>query len=273
MKSNLELMQNVVKPYIDAKNQALTNYDANMGVKNLFNNTATTGTSNGVTFTVKADKSVEAVGTLTSNDGIKVLATFHGEAGKQYLLTGGISSTKYLEVYNVSAGIDVKDTGNGVTFTPQSDTDFDVAAIVSGNGSTFNDTFYPMIREASITDPTYQPYAKTNVELTQDVADATITCEAGANVTSLRANVIKQGNLVIGNFFFEGACTSSDAILTVPAGNRPANGQHVQGIITVGGNIDYGYYRLDADGRLRQTSTSSAASAGSGSFAYYIGQL
>ena len=229
-------------------------------------------TWNGITYTIQTDSAgnvtgIDADGTASARGWLYL---YDGD-----LNTGGVNVDFYYEPtlngYTYTQGSGAFEAANLTTFYNNSSKK---TYILIDNAKVLDHvSFKPMRRPAGIADDTFAPYAKTNVELTQDVADATITCEVGANVTSLRANVIRQGNLVIGNFFFEGACTSSDAILTVPAGNRPANGQYVQGIITVGGNIGYGYYRLDADGRLRQTSTSSAASAGCGSFAYYIGQL
>lgn len=185
MKSNLELMQNVVKPYIDAKNQALTNYVTETGVKNLLPMTIsglkainTAGTWSGNVYTYKGGTFEVLVDSADNVVGINIDGTFTGNTGfylirnyttsKIYVLSGarnGSDSTYFIEAYNGSSytfqysdGIDLPaDTYNYIA--------------VGARGGTYNNVkVYPMMRDASIIDPTYAPYAKTNLELMQDIA-------------------------------------------------------------------------------------------------------
>ena len=237
-------------------------------------------TISGVTFTVNEDNTINVNGTSAAEIEFKLgiyaktdnittgCIVSNGDAG----VSGNWLST--LQYRSDSSFISQDNfISDKVITVPSNCTNIEFTIYINPNKTLSNVVFKPMIRLASDAGTTYQPYAKTNVELTADVKAEKITCETGANVTSLRSNVVKMGNLIIGNFQFEGACTSSDEILTVPAGYRPANGQDLSGIIIVNNNMGLGYYRLDASGKLRQTSTSSAASGGTGSFAYYIGQL
>ena len=70
--------------------------------------------------------------------------------------------------------------GNDVTIDNIATTSTSVfIRIFSGNVT--NKIFYPMIRLASDTDPTFQPYAKTNLELTNQVDYGTVANAANAN--------------------------------------------------------------------------------------------
>nr|MCR4834194.1 hypothetical protein [Butyrivibrio sp.] len=60
--------------------------------------------------------------------------------------------------------------GDGVTFTADADATV-YCQIRYASGASADETFYPMIRLASIEDDTYEPYAKTNQQLTKDSVD------------------------------------------------------------------------------------------------------
>ncbi len=149
-----------------------------------------TGTSHGITYTVNIDDgSVTASGTstgnsrfyLTSNASTAILSTLdYLEEGKTYTLSSGVdssSSSYWIEfaLYNTSASRwEVYRTNNAsgsVTFTMPSD--FSIYSwanfyINFNTGATISNlTFYPMLRLASDTDDTYQPYAMTNKKLTE----------------------------------------------------------------------------------------------------------
>lgn len=139
--------------------------------KNLLKNTATTQTLNGLTFTVNEDKSVTVNGTATARTDI-VLGVCTLKAGQSYKLSGcvdGGSISKYRLQYTDStvASSYMNDYGtNGTIPQGQSDTYTPTEDMVDGKvrinifeGTALtNATFYPMIRLASITDDTYEPY-------------------------------------------------------------------------------------------------------------------
>ena len=153
-----------------------------LGAKNFLNNTATSQTINNVAFTVNSDdKTVDVTRTaeqtviatmdlyVVSDEDYKLLA------GKTLLMTGcpsgGSNDTYYLECYyNDGTGHWLRDIGDGLTITfPATKPTtikfligIKVASVVPSGGLKFK----PMLRLASDTDSTYQPYAMTNKGLT-----------------------------------------------------------------------------------------------------------
>jgi hypothetical protein len=123
--------------------------------KNLLQNTATTTTINGVTFTVNADGSVRANGTASGN-AILVLNSFAFD-GTSVILSGcpsgGGGSTYRLDAFG-SSGLSV-DVGNGIAITTSGERNI---RIVVFSGTTIDKVFYPMIRLPEFTDDTYEPY-------------------------------------------------------------------------------------------------------------------
>lgn len=132
--------------------------------KNFLQNNAATGTSNGITFTINKNKSVTVSGTSTDR-AQKHLCDISLEAGTYIFSQGAVSNglaclfatytldgtTKYLDFYSSSAG--------SVEFTLTASTTIKVYVDVREAGITVsNMTLFPMIRLASITDPTYEPY-------------------------------------------------------------------------------------------------------------------
>lgn len=128
-----------------------------------------TVTSNGITWTVNADGTVTANGTATANATLYIPDNVLNIPVLAPLIltgcpTGGGSSTYRIFVYKylngVNTGVNVSDTGNGVTVTP--DDTFNqirIALRVSNDATVNNLVFRPMLRAASITDATYESYA------------------------------------------------------------------------------------------------------------------
>ena len=127
--------------------------------KNLVENTATTKTVNGVTFTVNSDGSVTANGTASENAtaSIRTCDSITLPIGT-YILSGcpsGGGSTTYDIRYSASGG---RDTGSGTTITITEPTEIYVAILIRSGVTVDNLVFKPMIRLASISDSTYEPY-------------------------------------------------------------------------------------------------------------------
>lgn len=130
-------------------------------------------TMNGITFTLNSDFSVTATGTATGKASFyysirNATQGIEAKANTQYTLTGcpsGGSNTEY-ELYANSKkisdgtnGSGKHDYGDGVTFDYTDDMWLGVyVSILSGYAISDSLTFKPMLRLASVTDATYEPY-------------------------------------------------------------------------------------------------------------------
>ena len=147
-----------------------------LGAKNLLISSLKTNTYDGLTFTVNDDGSVTLSGTAETSCGRYGggnFGAFSYPAGEYLLSDGGAGSqtTKRRMYYSIN-GSSANPVVNSSKISLQ---DTDVLEVwiyvdtgVSGNGV----TFYPMLRLASIDDDTYVPYAKSNRELTENIAAA-----------------------------------------------------------------------------------------------------
>ena len=120
----------------------------------------------GITITIQTDDDENVVGikfdgTATNNLYCHVsIADFENLLGEQITLNGcpanGSNSTYQLMYYVYDGSVNAQDFGNGVTFTP---TNNSFVQIVIRSGVTVNGlVFKPMIRLASETDATFEPY-------------------------------------------------------------------------------------------------------------------
>jgi hypothetical protein len=166
----------------------LDNAEVN-GAVNMLPNNATTQVINGVTFTVNLDKTVTVSGTQTSSPlGLLLNTDFSNlENGKTYKVTGsnGTSGrTEVLEIRDETAGTNIVEQEAGVAaeFTYNSSHTYKASITLRNNGTTHSTTFKPMITVPSYNGD-YVPYAKSNKELTEDVADikATIVQKVSSN--------------------------------------------------------------------------------------------
>lgn len=156
-----------------------------MGAKNLipYPYYESDHTESGITWTVNSDGSVTANGTATANS--TFVFRHRGEQTKfiekntSYIFSGcpsgGSNSTYSMAFFvknqddsNIASGVDF---GDGITINMPNEDYYGIyafARVFSGQ-TVSNLTFKPMLRLASITDDTYQPYAKTNKELTEAI--------------------------------------------------------------------------------------------------------
>jgi len=182
--------------------------------KNLLKNTATSRTTNGVTFTVNADKSVTVDGTATASVFLDIPISLPiGE----YVFSGtnnqsDSSPNKYYARLRKSGGIQFATSeisplpvqsvnGSEIKFNVLQD-NLDIRyqiCIYPAAGAVSNLTFYPMIRRADILDDTYEPYHESvetmyeeeihGVNLLKITAvsktenDITFTVNAGGSIT------------------------------------------------------------------------------------------
>lgn len=125
---------------------------------------STTQTSNGVTFTVNSDGTVTATRTASSTNNAEYDFTVPSSLyGKQVVLngcpSGGADSGTYRMFFLVNGSRQATDYGNGATYTIPSSPTSCVVRINVFKDFNSTATFKPMIRDASITDATYEPYA------------------------------------------------------------------------------------------------------------------
>ncbi len=198
-----------IEDYVDGAVKGKVDWESNavLGAKNLlpmtlanmkeFNTSGTWSssfsgeayTNNGVTFTVGTDRdgnvtSITANGTPSASQ-VEFYIPGHARLKNgEYILNGGISSSKRIYFYNGSQRFE--DRGSGVNFSISGSEILQKVAIVITETAN-NDKFYPMIRLASDPDSTFTPYAMTNQQLTlEKLSKPTIyTKTLAANATSV----------------------------------------------------------------------------------------
>ena len=148
--------------------------DVNVAGKNLLTTMETSGTASGVTYTAQSDGSIKAVGTSTGTypkyiwtDGKRL------PAGNYILSAGGEVSSN-----GVRLSCSIKRAGGNTQYyecTSNADKAFTVYADdqsmsvymrTNGGSTAINATVYPMIRLASDTDATFEPYTGTTTTTT-----------------------------------------------------------------------------------------------------------
>ena len=195
-----------------AEIQALTNEVRGnwaTGGKNVLPITISSQTRNGITLTVNDDKSITvstAAGGATESTAFTISEDYSLEAGTYIYsgvpATGSSTSTYYLDMRTDSGSqffIDSSRPAREITTVGQSGNDARLV-VESGVIITTPIVLKPMIRLASITDPTYQPYAKTNVELTQNASwltSAKTYYDANTDAT------VKQNHYNVAKYFYD----------------------------------------------------------------------
>ena len=153
----------------EASIQNQLNAQGVLGAKNLLPNTANGGTSRGITYTVNSDKSVTANGTATGGNSSHTIYEGTLPAGK-YLFSGGVSDDFRLGLRKTSeSGWRGTSVGNSVPVTIEENTSYTIFVWVKDTITANNVVYKPMLRLASDPDDTYQPYAMTNRELTENL--------------------------------------------------------------------------------------------------------
>lgn len=191
----------VLKESIDEVNTYLQRKPS----KNLLKITIGSGFSElGVTFTVNEDKSLTLSGTRTGfTKSDQTIGKANLKAGTEYILSGcpegGSGSTYRLMVHNdanPSAG--ASDIGEGVIFTVPSDGEYRISTVLAVSYAYDGITYYPMIREATVEDDTYEPYYEDAMKI---VNNALVHGDVVDNCLSNRADLplsAKQGRVLNG---------------------------------------------------------------------------
>ena len=154
--------------------QAIFGVMGQMGAKNLLENNGATQTISGVAFTKNNDGSVTVNGTATANINYDINTEYAFEA--ESILTGTPSDAPanlFLYSYPVntpsSGGSQKTDNGTGATLDYPEANILRIRIYMASGVTASNVVFKPMIRLAADTDSTYQPYAKTNQQLTTEI--------------------------------------------------------------------------------------------------------
>ena len=151
-------------------------------------------TGNGVTFKINSDGSVSLSGTASANTNFWLRTYANSKLFDDlwlpdgtYIVSGGVSSGVrlafcYYQNTTWKSQINVDQTEQAITVDSSSATYNRIAICISITSGTNTNgiTVYPMIRLANDSDSTWKPYAKTNVELTQDKYETSIASELGA---------------------------------------------------------------------------------------------
>lgn len=130
--------------------------------KNLLENVNGSGSHNGIEYTLNADGSITCKGTSTAGNSFKNI-NYKGESVRaippgDYIISGGKDGAR-IQVLVDSKSVAISENNNEVSFTvPETATSSWVRTAVAFEGTTVNTTVYPMLRLASITDDTYEPY-------------------------------------------------------------------------------------------------------------------
>jgi hypothetical protein len=182
-----------------------------MGAKNLipYPYYESDHTESGITWTVNSDGSVTANGTATANSTFifrnRTEQTKFVEKNTSYIFSGcpsGGSSSTYAMIFfvkneddsNVVSGAEY---GNGRKIDMPNQDYYGIyafARVFSGQ-TVSNLTFKPMLRLAEDTDDTYQPYAKTNRQLTDELSGKQDTLSFDDVPTQNSGNPVKSGGI------------------------------------------------------------------------------
>lgn len=192
--------------------------------KNLLENTASTTTINGVTFTVNSDKSVTVsteAGGATGDTALPMDSDVKMEANKTYTVSKSVASDDCRVILQAMNGTSFVSNllvlnNDSADYTPTFSNYDRITArlyVPSGKVITTPITFYPMIRLATVTDPTYEPYHKSVEECLEDINDKLSYLEQTVTLsTSSSTTVTFTDASITANSFIEYACSQWDLV-------------------------------------------------------------
>lgn len=163
--------------------------------KSLLNNTVETFSSHGITFTKNEDGSVGYSG--TSSDGVNPWYYGMGNTSTYKNAVLFKAGTYIYSVENTAFNVlvrivnedntyqNIATSAQSCTFTLEEDCHIWVACALVGvvQGQSYSGTFYPMIRKASISDDTYEPYTALTVTIPITNGFLGIPVSSGGNYT------------------------------------------------------------------------------------------
>ena len=162
--------------------------------KNILQNNATSKTENGITFTKNDDGTITVNGTATATSSINLYRDNLSLRKGNYILNGcprgGGSSNYRLAMNKGSNTSNFFDTGSGVNVNLEADITNAAVWIAIYQGVTVNNlVFKPMIRLASITDDTYEPYTGGQPSPNPDYPQEIKTITGNLKLTSCGKNL------------------------------------------------------------------------------------
>lgn len=203
--------------------------------KNKFDGFDGSTSVNNVTLTTNdSDKSVS----VSTNGTASAMTTFSKDitdmavdTTTEYILSGcpsGGSVDGYqldIIAQNITMS-SIVDTGDGVKFSfpvvPTGNQKYYIRIRIA-NGASVNKTFHPMIRLATVTDSTYEPYHKSVEECLEDINDKLSYLEQTVTLsTSASTTVTFTDASITANSFIEYACSVWDLVpesITAAAGS------------------------------------------------------
>lgn len=209
-----------------------------LGAKNLLLNNATSKTANGGTFTVNTDGSVTVTtaNSFSANSFLN-MGFFKLKKGSYILSQGVATGDNGCRIQLADEGTNVVayiTSGNAtqIGFTLNEDKVVEGVIRIPSGWNTSTITFYPMLRLATDTDDTYQPYAMTNQELTEEVSALTVTDITNSYFGTMPANVTKRsgtkiytiGKLVVVNaviYKSDGFASATDVSIPMSSNYSP----------------------------------------------------
>lgn len=149
-----------------------------LGAVNLFDFTINSTVAKGITFVQNSDGTVTVSGSNTQGSGVGILTKVQMLKKGTYILSGcpsitnGVLSLQLSDEPSSIGLIAEAKNGQEVTFTLASDTNVKIQYYANATASiTGSVTIKPMLRLATDSDSTYQPYAMTNRALTLRVSN------------------------------------------------------------------------------------------------------
>lgn len=143
---------------------------------------------NGITFAFADDGKVTVSGTASALCSINISGNY--DLNGDYIITGcpsgGGSSTYSLRIYDSSATVVADDIGEGISFTANNLANCRTNIIVRKDAAFSTPiVFAPMIRDSKDPDATYQPYAMTNKELTENKPTGFVQLGTSSNTMNI----------------------------------------------------------------------------------------
>lgn len=295
--SNVQGAIDEVNGNVETVNSDLANLWDDMnttGVVNFLPCTMSTVVDSGINYQVRPDGTVIAdtsgrTGSswkeyfkITTQDDFD--RTFGAFKGKRCKLTGcptisGAPDDNFFLLISTGDGNIAQDFGDGsdTTFTFPSAFNTSFTVYIRINKTVGTVTFKPMLSLASLnlSYSDYVPYAKTNRELTE-ISTPIIykfeTADADANVTYLKSQAIKMGDMVFLTGTWIGNNTSAESLLTLPNDLKPTGSTTVYGVGSgerSSGTVS-GHYVIKNSGKVFQSLTTQAVNNGQFTFIYSI---
>lgn len=231
-----------------------------LGARNLLPIEARTQTINNITFTIYSDGSVKAHGTNSSSNNTLLhlnssymVNNFVGM--KLSGCTGGSGTTYFLSALysnNGTAWAGETDIINGEEKIIENYPYIRFCIAVGGGKSVSNQMFYPMIRMASDSDPSFSPNTMTNKHLTDILTKASYVT---SGLSPLKCTINCGGYYKLGNIVIVVLrVTTTENTLEVKVSGFPSYSKTVSGVGSCVGGIAYGpsgtYYYINTSGEL-----------------------